>query len=171
MICSICCNHNHVLSSFMTYHRISTRVIQQVSLVEQGLLSLPKHNNSPRQVRFAHVFTFLNTRSEMSSMISELKRCSIRLYSHFKKKYCCWFPTRFPCHMMFGSFNSNAVISFVALKLLMLSEHQSSPLVFFGYRVDQYLSFCVAFLHHGLSFVFAWTLSVLRFTVSVILYL
>lgn len=160
-----------IMASFITYHRISTRVIQQVSMVEQGLLNLPKHNNSPRWVRFASVSTILNTRSEMSSMISELKRCSIRLYSHIVLIHLCWFPTRFPYHMMFGSFNSNAVMSFVALKLLLLSEHQSSPLVFFGYRVDQYLSFCVAFLHHGLSFVFAWTLSVLRFTVSVILFL
>jgi phage tail protein X len=38
-ICSICCNHNPVLSSFMTCNWIATRVTQWVPHVEQELLT------------------------------------------------------------------------------------------------------------------------------------
>jgi len=45
-ICSTCCKHVPVLSSFMTYHRNVTRVTRLVPLVEQELLTLPEHLSS-----------------------------------------------------------------------------------------------------------------------------
>ncbi len=46
-ICSTCPTHFPVLSSFMTYHRFVTRLTRRVSLVEQELLTIPKHLSSP----------------------------------------------------------------------------------------------------------------------------
>jgi hypothetical protein len=45
-ICSTCRKHFLVLSSFMTYHRVCTRLIRRVPLVEQELLTLPEHLSS-----------------------------------------------------------------------------------------------------------------------------
>ena len=42
-ICTIYCSHNPVLSSFMTYHRIVTRVTRRAPHVEQELPTLPEH--------------------------------------------------------------------------------------------------------------------------------
>jgi hypothetical protein len=47
-ICSICRKHFPVLSSFMTYRRFVTRIKRRVPLVEQELLTLSDHTNSPR---------------------------------------------------------------------------------------------------------------------------
>jgi len=44
-ICSTC-KHFPVLSSFMTYHRVVTRLTRRMSLVEQKLLTLPEHLSS-----------------------------------------------------------------------------------------------------------------------------
>ena len=55
-ICSTCRKHFHVLSSFTTYHRFPIRLTRRVPLVEQELLTLPEHMNSPpvfSGVRFA----------------------------------------------------------------------------------------------------------------------
>ena len=45
-ICSICRNHNLVLSSCMTYHWVCNKSNTWVSHVEQELLTLPKHPSS-----------------------------------------------------------------------------------------------------------------------------
>jgi len=44
---SVCRKHFPVLSSLMTYHRVCTRLTRRVPIVEQELLSLPEHLNSP----------------------------------------------------------------------------------------------------------------------------
>jgi hypothetical protein len=44
--CSTCRKHFPVLSSFMTYHRVLTRLTRQVPLVEQELPTLPEHLSS-----------------------------------------------------------------------------------------------------------------------------
>jgi hypothetical protein len=46
-ICSTCRKHFPVLSSFMTYHRVVTRLTRPVSLMDQELLTLPEHMSSP----------------------------------------------------------------------------------------------------------------------------
>ena len=46
-ICSTCRKHFPVLSSFMTYHRVVTRLARSVPLVEQELLTLQEHLSSP----------------------------------------------------------------------------------------------------------------------------
>jgi len=62
-MCSVCRNHNPVLSPFMTFHRAVTRVtlIQWVPLVEQQLLTLAEHMSSLTVfswVRVAHSLVF-----------------------------------------------------------------------------------------------------------------
>ena len=46
-ICSTCCKHFPVLSSFMTITGFVTRLTRQVPLVQQELLTLPEHLSSP----------------------------------------------------------------------------------------------------------------------------
>jgi hypothetical protein len=46
-ICSTCRKHFPILSSFMTYHRVVTRLTRPVSLMDQELLTLPEHMSSP----------------------------------------------------------------------------------------------------------------------------
>ena len=47
LICSVCRSHNPVLSfSSMTYHQILTRETQQVSLIEQELLTILEYLSS-----------------------------------------------------------------------------------------------------------------------------
>jgi hypothetical protein len=46
LLCSICRNHNSVLSSCMTYHWVCKKSNTWVSHVEQELLTLPKHPSS-----------------------------------------------------------------------------------------------------------------------------
>ena len=43
----VCRNHNPVLSSFMTYHRMCNKNYTTGSQVEQELLTIPEHMNSP----------------------------------------------------------------------------------------------------------------------------
>ena len=45
-ICSTCGKHFPILSSFMTYHRVLTRLARRVLLVEQELPTLPEHLSS-----------------------------------------------------------------------------------------------------------------------------
>ena len=46
-ICSVCRNHNPILSSFMTCHQIVTKVARRATHVEQKLFTLPEHLSSP----------------------------------------------------------------------------------------------------------------------------
>jgi hypothetical protein len=46
-ICSICRNHNPVLSIFMTYPRVYIRVTPRMPLIMEKLLNLPQYMSSP----------------------------------------------------------------------------------------------------------------------------
>jgi hypothetical protein len=47
-ICSVCCNYNPVLYSFLTYHKVCNKSNANVCHVpEQGLFTLPEYLSSP----------------------------------------------------------------------------------------------------------------------------
>jgi len=48
VMCSVCRNHNPVLSSFMTYHWVCNKRYTTVPHVGQKLLTLPEHLSPPR---------------------------------------------------------------------------------------------------------------------------
>jgi hypothetical protein len=54
-MCSVCRNHNPVLSSFMSYHRVCSKSKTTGSTFEQELKTLPKHLNSLPVFRGVHV--------------------------------------------------------------------------------------------------------------------
>jgi hypothetical protein len=54
-MCSVCRNHNPVLSSFMSYHRVYNKSNTAGSTCEQELKTLPEHLNSLPVFRGVHV--------------------------------------------------------------------------------------------------------------------
>jgi hypothetical protein len=46
-LCSVCRNHNHILSYFMTYYCLYLSETRRMLLVKQKLFTLPEHINSP----------------------------------------------------------------------------------------------------------------------------
>ena len=54
-ICSTCRNHNHVLSAFVTYHRVCNKCNMTGATCGAGTAYLPDHQSSPPVVSEFHV--------------------------------------------------------------------------------------------------------------------
>jgi hypothetical protein len=70
--CSVCRNHNSVLSSFITYHRLVTRETRWVTYVEQKVITLSQntsHPPPPPVFCWVHIGLFSHVRLLITSLV------------------------------------------------------------------------------------------------------
>ena len=175
-ICSVCCNNNPVLSSFMTCHRVcrnclsfwSSRVHPRFLLALVGF------------VLFMMLSTFLVPCCEVRCDF-RIIQCSVHFWIPFVLKgihvlfmlfvfiYVFWCQTRYQYQMAVVWFNNNATGITNGEGITYPSGAPAYTPVFSGVRVAQSLLFCVVF-YRSLFVLLAIVLSVfLRFTLLVTL--
>ena len=83
--CSICHNHNPVLSSFMTYNRVYNKVAGHVPHMEQELLALQEHLSSPLAFLYPRSTRVEGIQGSSCPFVRPSVRPSVR------HTFCCFF--------------------------------------------------------------------------------